>query len=147
MASRIASAAVGLPLLTLVIWIGSPWFSLLVATVAALGALELCHMARRAGARPLAPVAAAWSVALVAGAHFLASGSSVRVTLPAVAGAGALALVACLPWRSRLRAGLADWGLTAGAALYTGGLLSYGPLLRGLDQGRGWVLIVIFVTY
>jgi len=153
MNSRIASAVVGLPLLALLIWVGPPWFSLLVAMAAAIGARELCHMAGQRGRRPMALVAAMWAVALVAGAHFLASDSSGAATLPALVVTGAIAVtgalisIVWLLWRSRHGLDLADWALTAGAALYIGGLLSYAPLIRGLDQGREWTFLLVGVTF
>ena len=149
MTSRITSAAVGVPLLIIVIWTGAPWLSLLVAALAALGSLEICDMARQRGRHPITPVAAAWSVTLVGGAHFLASGYSLQATLPPVAGALGLGLASAvgLLWRSRTGVRLVDLGVIAGAALYTGGLLSYAPLLRGLGQGREWLLFAVFVTF
>ena len=153
MTSRIASAAVALPLLVLVIWAGSPWFTLLVAVAAAVGALELCQMARQRGRRPMSLVAAGWAVAMVAGSHFMASGSSVPTPLTAVvvsaaiAGFGTLTSLVWLIWRSRQGVGLADWAISAGAALYAGGLLAYGPLLRGLDRGGEWIFFLVLVTF
>ena len=153
MNSRIASAVVGLPLLALLIWVGPPWFSLLVALAAAIGALELCQMAGQKGRRPMALVAAMWAVALVTGAHFVVSGSAGTAALPAlavtgaIAAFGAVASLVWLLWRTRHGLGLADWALTAGAALYIGGLLSYAPLLRGLDRGRGWTFLLVSVTF
>jgi phosphatidate cytidylyltransferase len=42
---------------------------------------------------------------------------------------------------------LVGWGITVGAAFYTGGLLFYGPRLRGLDQGRDWLFVLMAVTF
>ena len=158
MSLRVASAAVGLPLLAIAIWFGSPgpdrtplsplaWFSAVVALVAALGALEICQMAGKQGRATASQVAAVWSVALVGGAHFVASGYPVEETLPAVVAIWALAFGAWLPRRPAGGIGLLGWGLTLGAALYPGGLLSYAPLLRALRQGREWVLVAVFVTF
>ena len=147
MLSRIASAAVGLPLLALVIWIGSPWFSMLAALAAAIGALELCNMARQQGGRPVALLAAGSAAALVGVAHILSSGSPVPTALGAVFATGAMMSLAWLLWRSHPGVGLADWGFTVAASIYTGGLLAYAPLLRGIEQGRGWVFLLAVVTF
>ena len=158
MSLRVASATAGLPLLALAIWFGSPgldrtpvsplvWFSAVVALLAAVGAMEVCQLAGKQGRGTASEVAAVWSVALVGGAHFVASGYSVEETLPAVVAVWALAFGAWLPRRPRGGIGLAGWGLTLGAALYPGGLLSYAPLLRALEQGREWVLVAAFVTF
>ena len=158
MSLRVASAAGGLPLLALAIWFGSPgpdrtpispllWLSAVVAFLAAAGALEICQMAGRHRRGAAAQVAAVWSVALVGGAHFIASGYPVQETLPAVVAIWALAFGAWLPRRPAGGIGLVGWGVTLGAALYPGGLLSYAPLLRGLEQGREWVLVAASVTF
>lgn len=153
MTSRVATAAVGLPLLALVIWAGSPWFSFLVAVAAAIGALELCHMARQRGRRPMALVAAVWAVALVGGAHFVASDSTDEAALPALAvtlaivAGGALVSLIWMLLRSGHGVGLGDWAVTAGAALYIGGLLSYAPLIWGLGEGREWVFLAVGVIF
>jgi len=150
MTQRAASAAVGLPLLMLAIWAGPPWFSLLAAAVAGVGALELCHLARRRGRRPAVLVAVVWAVGLVAVGHFVSAGLSAsdeHKAVLGVAGVGALALAVALLWDLRAAPRLGDWGATAGAAVLTGGLLAYGPLLRGLDQGQQWLFLVVFVTF
>lgn len=153
MTSRIATAAVGIPLLALVIWAGPPLFSFLVAVAAAIGALELCHMARERGRSPMAAATAVWAVALVGGAHFVASDSTDRAALPAltvtlaIVAAGALVSGVWMLLRSRQGVGPADWAVTAGAALYAGVLLSYAPLIWGLDQGREWVFLAIGVIF
>ena len=144
---RLASAAVGLPLLSLVIWLGSPWFSLVVAVVAAVGALEICHMARKRGHRPVALVAVVWALALVTTAHILSEDLSNETTVQALV---AIVVFSYLVWQVQhawRRVGLRDWGITAGAALLMGGLLSYAPVLRGLDQGRDWVVFLVIVTF
>ena len=147
MALRVASAAVGLPLLSALVWLGPPWFSLLLAALAALGALEICRMALPRGGRPMVPLAMLWAVTLVAGGHLVATGSAVWIVLAAVAGVWAASAAAwgLARWRDADRA--SDWGITAAAALLTGGFLSYGPLLRELAQGRDWVFLLLMVTF
>ena len=147
MTLRIASAAVGLPLLSLAILAGASWFSLLTAVAAAIGALELCQMARRRGKRPIAPVAVAGSLGLIAAAHFLSTGPEVLVPLPAFAGVAALSAAVWLLRRPAPGPLLADWGITLSGVLYPGALLFYGPLLRGLEQGRDWVFVLFAVTF
>ena len=149
MGSRVASLAIGIPLLVFFVWIGSPWFGVLVAAIAAVGCLELCNMARKWGDRPITPVAIVWAVAFVVAAHFLDGGSpSATIAVP-VLGIGAAVALTSILWCHGAGTRLSGWGVTAAAALYTGGLLSFGPLLRELDQGVEWVLfflVVIFAT-
>lgn len=147
MAARLASAAVGLPLLLLAVWTGGTWFSLLTAAAAGLGALELCAMARQKGHRPAEPLAAAWALALVLAAFFLSEGYPLHATVLPVLAGGCLALLCWLLWRPQAAAGLADWGLTAGSALYPGLLLLHAPLLRATDAGRDWVMFLLLATF
>ena len=147
MRARLASAAIALPILAVAVWAGSPWFSLLVAAIAAIGAIELSRMMALRSRRPMAPVAAVWAVALVAGAHLVSAESSPTLISSLAAGAVAFAVVAAIVDRSEARPGLTGWGLAALAAVYTGGLLAYAPLLRELEQGREWVFAVLIVVF
>lgn len=147
MAVRIASAVVGLPLLIMIVWAGLPWFSALAAAAAGIAALELCHMARRWGGRPFTPIAVASAIALVAGGHFLADAPSVWTRAAPGVGVVACMALAWLLWSPRAGTGLPALGVTAGAALYAGGFLFHAPLLRALDQGREWVLLMLLVTF
>ena len=147
MAARVGSAAVGLPLLAVAIWLGGWWFSVLVAVAAALGAVEVCRMARERGWRPVAPLAAMGALVLVALGHFLSEGPSLQLPVPAIVATASLAYVVWLLVRSGLGSGVGSWGVTVAASAYTGGLLLYAPLLRGLDQGREWVFLAVIVTF
>ena len=69
MIGRVITAAVGIPALALVVWLGDPVFSVVVAAVAALAAFEVCDMARSRGLAPSRIVAAVLSAALVL-SHF-----------------------------------------------------------------------------
>lgn len=146
MTARLITAAVGLPVLALAIWLGAAWFSVLVAAAAGVAALEFCQLATGWGRRPIAPLATVWAVALVAGAHFAADNGAEAAALPAVGGASA-AVLFWVALRIRPKAGMADWAVTIGAALYSGGLLAHAPLLRGLENGREWVYLVVLVTF
>lgn len=145
---RLLSAAVALPVLAGVIWLGASWFSFLIALAAGFGALELSMMARVAGRRPMFLVAAGWAVCLVFGGHFRAAGFGPDYAVVVVVGGfGFFPALAWLLFRSGYRVGLSDWGLTAAIAIYTGGLLAYAPLLRGLDHGREWIFFVLAVIF
>ena len=121
--------------------------SALTASVAALGALEICNFARHGVGRTATLVSVSSAVGLVVGAHLLAeSSASDTALLPIVSIAAALSL-AWMAWRSQRGSALRAWGVAAGAALYMGGLLFHAPLLRALDQGREWVFFLLIVTF
>ena len=144
---RTAAAAVGLPLLILVTWAGSPWFAMLVAIAAAIGALELRNMASRRGERPLALPAMALAAALIVLAHLLAGRPFAETYVAPIVAVGAAGSLVWLLWAPKGETMTAGWAMTAGCALYIGGLLFHAPLLRELDTGREWMLILLLVTF
>jgi phosphatidate cytidylyltransferase len=126
---------------------GMFWFSALVAVAAAVGAYEISVMAREWGCRPSTPVSVGLAVALVVGAHFLAGSSSLLVRLaPLVAVSAAIALLWML-WRPKTGGVMPAWAGTAAVALFPAGLLFHAPLLRALEQGGGWVFLLLAVTF
>ena len=147
MALRIASAAIVLPLLIVIVWVGSPWFSVVVGVVAALGALELSGMARRWRDRPVTVVAVAWAVTLIVVGHSLADDPPAGERALPIVGIAAGVSLLWLLWHSRRGLGSSAWGVTAAIVLYTGGLLFHAPLLRGLDQGWEWMTLLLVSTF
>ena len=145
--TRITTALIGLPPLFVLVWIGSGWFTGLVAIAAAIGALELSGMARHWRDRPFTVVAVAGAVALVVGAHFLADASSAWNRAVPFGSAAAGAALFWLLWVPPRKPGASVWVVTVVVALYVGGLLSHAPLLRAFDQGREWVLYLLLVTF
>jgi len=148
MIARLTTAAVGIPLLVLVVWAGEPWFAMAVAGLAAIGAVEVCRMARNRGMTPSQTSAAVLTLALV-GSHYV---YSTDVSTPGFTLQGLIAALVVVaasfysvksfgPMKPR------SWGLTIGAALYPGGLLAHAPLLRDLDQGLEWVVFLLIVTF
>ena len=147
MALRIATASVGLPLLLGAVWLGAPWFTIVIGLAAAVGAVELCALARGWGDRPVAPVAFGACIALAVGAHLYADTSLIPAPAPpVVAGLAGLSLVWLL-WHSGPGRRPAVWTATAAVALYAGGLLAHAPVLREVDQGREWVYVLLAVTF
>ena len=144
---RLVSAAIGVPVLAVLIWIGAPGFSVLMAALAGAGAWEVCRIARHRDREPVVTVAVVWSVSLVAIGYVLSAGLSPRDMNRAIVAIVATAYMIWQIRRVRGRVGLGNWGITAGAALYPGGLLAFGPLLRGLEQGREWVFLLVLVTF
>lgn len=157
-ASRIATAVVILPVLVLSIWVSSLerdqafwspllWLSVPTALIAAAGALEICQMTGRRGVYVASQVSVGWTVAIVGGAHFIASGYSIQETAPVVVAILAIIFGTWLPHRPKGGIGLLGWCVTLGASLYPGGLLSYALFLRVLNHGREWLLTVVFCTF
>ena len=148
MIGRLVTAAVGIPALALVVWVGDPVFTVVVAVVAALGAVEVCEMARSRGEAPSRVAAVTLSVALVLSSIVLSYSPSTPEFVPlltASIGIGILAVVFLFAPIQRLQT---RWlGLTLGVSVYPGALLAHAPLLRGVEQGLEWVVFLLVVTF
>ena len=144
--SRVVTSIVSLPVLVLAVLAGGYWFSLLVTAAAAVAVLELCSISRRQNVRPLAILSVLFAGLLVQMGQLLAEtpGHDPRFPLT-VAATAAFSLLWLLMDRSR--SPLSGVAMTVAAAAYVGGLLFHAPLLRELDQGLQWVLLLLAVTF
>ena len=149
MIGRLVTAAVGIPVLALVVWLGGPVFTVVVAVVAAIGAFEVCEMARSRGESPSRVAAVTVTVVLVLSSLVLTTNPSTPKYAPLLAASIVIGILVLIflyaPIQQRLRTrGL---GLTLAAAVYPGALLAHAPLLRGGDEGLEWVVFLIAVTF
>jgi phosphatidate cytidylyltransferase len=130
--TRLATAAVGIPVLIGIVWVGGALLAAVVALAVAVACIELA-MARGVHKLPLAIAGAACAAALplvsLAGPQYLLGGI-----------AGTIALISGVYTLSKDPAGDAEswlWSLTT--AVYFGGLASYFVLLRDLSgTSAGW---------
>jgi len=138
LALRLATAAVGIPLLLLLVWAGGLWLIALVVTLVLLGVQELYglggverHWAQRLPGLTFAAflVLAGWGLGVQA------------VLLVAV---GLLTLFVSHRWPP---VSARSWLLTLGGPLYLGGALSHALLLRDLEQGTAWLLLAILTAF
>ena len=157
---RVLSAAVGLPPLLLIVWLGDFWFplfTLMVAAAAVWASFEFYGMVKRAGYHPLTLPGTLLSVVLVGsfaigkGAPFslLVGSFDIRGGAPSsvLALGVALSLFILLFHRSTGSA-LTDWALTLAGILYVGFLYGYFILLRQHQPyGREWLLLVLASTF
>ncbi|MCY4527471.1 MAG: phosphatidate cytidylyltransferase [Chloroflexi bacterium] len=148
MIGRLITAAVGIPALALVVWMGGPVFTVVVAAVAAIGAFEVCEMARNRGETPSRVAAVTVTIVLVLSALVLPNSPTTPEYVPLLAASIVLGILAVVlvfgpiqRWRTR---GL---GITLVAVAYPGTLLAHAPLLRGSEQGLEWVVFLLVVTF
>ena len=153
---RAASAALLIPPLVVVLWLGGPWVIALVAVIVAIGAREAFALLRAAGhpSFPLLGVAIALIVAV--GDSVAPSLGAAGLVLAALAivivGLGALS-------RSDPGEGLATWSTTVFGGLYAG-LLGFvarlgtaAPALpsdapfAGLGAERAWLLLLVLSVW
>ncbi len=136
---RLLVAAVGLPLLGLLLAAPEPVFAAAVTLILAAAAFEIARAARPE-ASPAYGMSAAASVALIAAA---ARAVPDFPLLPLV-GMAAVTLGLLLHPRGRIAVTDAGWWL--GATLYVA-LGAHLILLRGIDDGRAWCIVLLATTF
>ena len=147
--ARLISAAVGIPLLLLVIWAGGYWLAGVAALAALLALRELGALLWDAGWRPLVYEGAAWGAAVVA----LAARDAGSVLL--ALGSGAVAVLAVSIATRRSATSVGDWTMTAAAVAYIALPLAALVMLRQsdsgaawtLDAGAAWTVVAVFGTF
>lgn len=139
---RALSALVFVPVLFAAIWFDEPWLSLLIGMVALLGALEFYRIVSQAGWQPLTLLGSLWAVLFILNAH-----SENPRTTPLLLASGAGISLVWLLFRPNGRRFLGNWLWTLGGAIYVGWMLSRFVPLRGLEEGRDWVFLVIFAIF
>lgn len=92
-------------------------------------------------------MAVSWAVAFVVAGHLLSTRPSVDPALLSIVPITVALLLASIIWCHGSGTRLAGMGVTIAAALYTGGLLFHAPLLRGLDEGLAWILLLVLATF
>lgn len=144
---RVATAAVGLPVVVLAIWFGHPWFTLLIGAAALAGTYEFYRMGGLDRRKPLICLGLLWSLTLVLSPHY--HNSHPRVLPFIITAAAVISLLWLLARPSREKA-FQNWAWAIAGALYVGWMLSYWLNLRGLqplEAGRNWVYLAILTTF
>ena len=140
LAQRVASAAVGLPIIILLIWAGGGWYTGAACLIVLIAAYEF-QAPHQGAMAPLGVLAAVLATAMIAGAHVGADWvlwfSIGAVTIPLV----------WVTLRADPGSALGDWQWAATGALYVGLLGAHIVLLRDLYNGRDWVYLTIFSTF
>jgi phosphatidate cytidylyltransferase len=137
---RLLTAAVGIPVVVAAVWAGGWWLTGVVAAAAGIGVLEVQGARHHLGS----PVA------------LLAGGLAALLPVSAKLGFGdagwAFALVAAAPLAALAlardpREGVVDWLWAVGPVLYVGWLAAHFVLLRGVADGRDWVLLAVLTVW
>jgi phosphatidate cytidylyltransferase len=137
---RVATAAVGIPIIVLAIWFGSPWLTALVCVVVAVGVLEI-HAARGPFLRPLPLIAAGLALLLPLAADLEGPWLLRALTALVLVPTAALALTRD-PGRS-----VEQWLWLVAPALYLAWFATFFVLLRDLPDGREWLLLVVLTVW
>jgi phosphatidate cytidylyltransferase len=137
---RLVSAAVGIPLVVLVIWLGGYLLAAFVAAAVFIASIEIAAARSRAG------TPAAILAACLAGAVPLAAAAGSEWLL------GVLALLVMAPSVVFVLAGepresVEGWLWSVATGFYFGLLAAHFVLLRDLPNGRDWLFFVVLTVW
>ncbi|MBI4181069.1 MAG: phosphatidate cytidylyltransferase [Chloroflexi bacterium] len=151
---RVITALWGIPVLVVAIWFDTPlpWFTILVAVWGGLAVLEFYRLVATSKVPPLTYFGLIWTLLFILsrdpalltliGPFF----DQNRLTPLLLASAVILPLIWLLRREQKEKAFI-SWAWTTAGILYVGWLLSYLVALKGLNDGRNWILLVMFTTF
>ena len=143
---RLLTALWGFPLVTVAIWFGEPWFTIVLAPFGLLAVYEFYRIvAASKQVSPLRVFGIIGTLLFMLSPHFqyFTYGVTTQILLT-------LLLMLSLIWLLRhpqRENAFASWAWTIAGILYVGWLLSYLVALRGLEAGRYWVFLAMFITF
>jgi phosphatidate cytidylyltransferase len=139
--TRVATAAVGIPLVALAIWLGAGVLAAVVALAVFIATVELA--AARGTARTPLSLLGALLAATIPVAALAGPDGSLAAAVLAVLGLSSAFVVLTRDPAAQAQAWL--WALAT--ALYFGVLGSHFVLLRGLEEGRDWLFFVVLIVW
>ncbi len=155
--NRIITAVWAIPLISIIVWFGEPYFTIAVAVIGLLAAIEFFRLTRELKTQTLTVFGIIWTVLLVVVRNtslnnWLAPHFDTSLLLPTVITAGMIVSLILLLSRKQKPGAFADWSWTLAGVLYIGWFLGYFVALRGLggsafSAGRNWVFLAIFTSF
>lgn len=140
---RLLTSVIGIPIVAVAIWFGAPWFTIVVAICAVLGAYEFFKMVMPDAKMSFLPVfGIIWSLLFVAGPQL----NYPYFTQGLLASAVMFPLIGIVLSRKREGA-VTAWAWTIVGILYIGWLLSHLVGIRNLEDGRGWMFVALLSTF
>jgi phosphatidate cytidylyltransferase len=140
LAQRVASAAVGIPIIVVLIWAGGPWYTAAATLIVLVAAHEFC-----------APQLGDWSLITLVSAAIAAAmcaGAFVGVNwVRWFMVGGVIVPLVFVTMRAQPATALQDWLWSLGSVAYVGLLGAHIVLLRELPDGRDWVYLAVFGTF
>jgi phosphatidate cytidylyltransferase len=140
---RLATAAVGLPIVIVLVFVGGAPFAIVLAAIVAVGYVELCRAAGVEWRLPEVLAGAALAAGLVPAVY--ANGDVAGGLLAAAVAVPLLATVFRADVTAEQR--LPHWFVLAAATLYVGWLGHHLMLVRRLPQGERWTLLLLLGTF
>ena len=138
---RVQSALVIVPFVFVAAWFGGPFYAIVVAVAAGLGALEFYGMRGFPKRHPLTRFGLLCILLFIIFAHFEGPYTA-SLLASAVVFSLAWLVLRCPAWSS-----LINWAWTVAGILSLGWMLSRLIPLRALADGREWVLFALFALF
>ncbi len=141
---RVITALWGILLIIAAIWFDKPlpWFTVLVFILGILATLEFYKLVAASKVPPLTYLGLAWSLLFILSPHF-----NYAFLAPLLLTSAAILSLIWLLLRPRKEGSFLGWAWTMAGILYIGWMLSHLVALRGLEDGRNWVFLALFVTF
>jgi phosphatidate cytidylyltransferase len=151
---RVITTFIGLPILVAAVWFDYPihWFTALITLCGIVGAIEFYTMIARARLVPLSYFGIVWCVLFILSADsgIVAFTSPFLQTVQAPLFLLVTGTVLPLIWvlgHGASKGSLDRCAWTLAGIVYVGGLLSVLVSIRGLVDGRNWVMFVLLTTF
>ena len=142
----------GIPILTAIVWFGSPWLTILVAIWGLLAVFEFYKMVAVSKVSPLTYFGLIWTLLFILSRNsdllsILKPYFDLNLLTPLLLTTAVILPLTWLLLRPQKEGAFAGWMWTIAGILYVGWLLGYLVALRGLDDGRYWVFFALFTTF
>ena len=146
--NRIITTIWAVPLISVIIWFGEPYFTIAMAAVGLLAALEFYRLSKDTRAQALSLFGIIWTILFIVIRNpgvvtSLAPYINPESLIPAAITLGMFFSLTLLLARREKNGAFLDWSWTFAEILYLGWFLGYFVALRGLDGGRNWVFLAI----
>lgn len=138
---RLIVAAIGLPLLAVLLIVPEPVFSAAVEAVLAVATFELVRSAQPEESELTVPVSAAAATALLVALSRSGLGPAIWALMPLTA----IALALLIRGKNPFSDSMAGWWI--GAVLYVGVLGAHFVLLRNVDEGQRWLVVLLATVF
>ena len=150
--NRIITTVWALPLVGVIFWFVEPYFTIFIAIVGLLAAMEFYRLTKGVKAQALTVFGIIWTILLIvvrnpAILSWLSPYMDIELLVPSIITAGMAVSLILLLTRKQKQGAFTDWSWTLAEILYVGWLLGYLVALYGLDNGRSWVFLAVFATF
>jgi phosphatidate cytidylyltransferase len=151
---RVITALWGIPLLVVAIWFDEPlpWFTILIGIWGVLAASEFYRLVTSLKVPPLTLFGLVWTLLFIVSrdarlVSVLDPRFNINLLLPFLLTSAVVLPLMWLLIRPGKESTFSSWAWTVAGILYVGWLLSFLVAVRGLEDGRNWVLFTLFVTF